>query len=166
MLFSSYENLHHTYLCLVPVLNSILRWRSQLTIFVWYTYIGGSFGHVCAGAVVVDSHVGTPYRTMALRHSKAPVQSHTLYKGACQQWVHRHPLRQPWWQEPQHLGCSLCMRYVGLSFTRAHYSYLCCIHIVLWVIIIFTYYCTMHILLCIYIMNAEFVCVTSLRMKQ
>ena len=147
----------HTFLCYVPVLNSIpgdapKPSHVQLCRVIW----------VCVRMRWVRRFpLVDPVPHHGTWAFQGPSSGRTYCtKGRVPLGTHTHPLRQSWWQEPQHLGCSLCMRYVGLSFTRAHYSYLCCIHIVLWVIIIFTYYCTMHILLCIYIMNAEFVCVT------
>ena len=53
-------------------------------------------------------------------------------KGRVPLGTHTHPLRQSWWQEPQHLGCSPCWSCVGLSYElyiiRSVFSY--CIHIV------------------------------------
>ena len=71
-------------------------------------------------------------------------------KGRVPLGTHTHPLRQSWWQEPQHLGCSLCMSCVGLSYVlyiiRTVFSY--CIHIVL--LCSFNYisiiYCTMLVI--------------------
>ena len=77
MLFSSYEKVHHTYLCLVPVLNSILRWRSQLTIFVWYT-----------------CHLGTSAHAQYCCIPSAQ-WSRMLCTGGVPRWVHSDPLRQP-----------------------------------------------------------------------
>ena len=72
-------------------------------------------------------------------------------KGACPVGTHTHPLRQPWWQEPQHQGCSPCLSYVGLSFTRAHYIYCIAFTLYFWFIIIVTLLLYNAYIICVHI---------------
>ena len=153
MLFSSYENVSHTYLCSVPVLNSILRWRSQM---LQRPPLAGHLGTSAQARWpwipiweprTAPWHLGIPRP----QSSRIPCT-----KGRVTVGTHTHPLRQSWWQEPQHQGCSPCLSYVGLSFTRAHYCYCIAFTLYFWfTLILLHYYCTMHILFVYIYMNAS-----------
>ena len=118
-------------LCIIRICVLFLFWTAfsgdapKLTIFVWYTcHLGTSAQarHWCIPSAQSSR--------MRCTKGRVPVGTHT-------------PVETARWQEPQHMGYSQCKSYVGLSFIRTHYSYLCNIHSVLWVLVIV--YCV-HIL--------------------
>ena len=148
MLFISYEYVPHTYLCSVPVLNSIPRWRSQMTPRPHLAgHLGTSAQARCPwistwGPRTAPWHLGIPRP----QSSRIPCT-----KGRVTVGTHTHPLRQSWWQEPQHQGCSPCLSYVGLSFTRAHYIYCIAFTLYFWFIIIVTLLLYNAYIICVHI---------------
>ena len=108
---------------------------------------------------------------MALMHSKSLVPvACTLQRGRVNSG-HTDPLRQPWWQQPPHLGNPLCLSFVGLSFTRTHCSYLCSIQIVLKFIyillynaVIIIYIFWMHV--CLFYLTSNLIKLVTLFMSQ
>ena len=121
MLFHTYENISHTYFRLDPVLNSIPgdapKWsHAPLWRVIWVRL----HRREVRGFPLVDP---VPHHGTWAFQGPSSGRRHCT-KGRVPVGTQTHPLRQSWWQQPQHLGCSLCLSCVGLSY-ELYITYTC-----------------------------------------